>query len=273
MDNGNIVNATIRTTAKKEKIVVGDYVELQKNDYDKDKFIITKVLPRKNYIPRPFVANIDKLLIVIACKPEPDLLLVDKLIIYCMINDIEPIIVINKVDIASKDFIEDIKKQYYFIDVYEISAKQNYGIDMLKEQIVGNLCVVCGQSAVGKSSFLNALIPTLSQDTQELSFKINRGKHTTRVNEVFIDNNLMIADTPGFSSLELELDYKELALYYPEFEEYLGKCKYLDCSHIKEGKDCVVVSALNENKINKSRYDRFVDLYNNLKEKWEKKYD
>jgi len=230
-------------------------------------------LPRKNFIPRPPVANIDKLIIVIAPKPEPDLLLVDKLIIYAMINDIEPILVINKCDIATKEFIDNIKLQYDFVEIYEISALNNIGLDPLIHRISYSLCAVSGQSAVGKSSLINMLIPHISQETQGLSAKIDRGKHTTRVNELFIYNNLKIVDTPGFSNLELDIDYRDLSSYYPEFDEYLGKCRYQDCSHIKEGKDCVIVTALNDGKINKERYLRYVDLRSKLKIKWENKYD
>ena len=114
----------------------------------------------------------------------------------------------------------------------------------------------------------------INLDTQGLSRKIDRGKHTTRVNELYIYEDIMIADTPGFSSLELlDLEYKQLPLFYPEFDEYLDKCRYLDCSHIKEGKDCVIVGAVDKGLINKSRYDRYCNLYAKLKQNWENKYD
>lgn len=256
------------------RILVGDNVYIEPNEYDKGKYIITKVGERKNNIPRPPLANIDKLLIVIAPRPEPDLTLVDKLIIYCMINNIEPIIVLNKSDIASKEFVEDIKSQYYFVKTFVISAISGSGLNDLKTELKGAFSALCGQSAVGKSSFLNAIIPNINLDTQGLSRKIDRGKHTTRVNELYIYEDIMIADTPGFSSLELlDLEYKQLPLFYPEFDEYLDKCRYLDCSHIKEGKDCVIVGAVDKGLINKSRYDRYCNLYAKLKQNWENKYD
>ena len=120
---------------------------------------------------------------------------------------------------------------------------------------------------------IKSIIPNINLETQGLSRKVDRGKHTTRVNELYIYNDIMIADTPGFSNLELDIDYKELASFYPEFDDYLGTCKYLDCSHVKEGKDCSVVSAVTEGKINKDRYDRYCDLYGKLKVIWENKYD
>jgi len=271
-NNENYV-CSVRTTAKKLRIVVGDYVEIVANEYDIGKYIITSVLERKNSIPRPPLANIDKLLIVIAPKPEPDLELVDKLIIYCMINEIEPVIIINKSDIASKDFVEDIKKQYYFLIVFVVSAESKDNIETLKGYISNTLTAVCGQSAVGKSSILNSLIPDIKLETQGLSRKIDRGKHTTRANELYIYDNILIADTPGFSSLELELDYRELAGYYPEFDSFIGKCRYFDCAHVKEGKDCAISRAVEDGLINRNRFERYTKIHTNLKEKWGHKYD
>lgn len=274
MEDGNINICSVRTTAKKMRILVGDKVVIEPNEYDKGKYIISRVMDRKNSIPRPPLANIDKLLIVIAPKPEPDLELVDKLIIYCMTRDIEPIIVVNKQDIASEEFLEEIKAEYYFLKIYSISATLSVGIDELRKELGGCISALCGQSAVGKSSFLNALIPDMKLSTQGLSRKIDRGKHTTRVNELYIYNDIMIADTPGFSSLDLlDIEYTELPLFYPEFDKYLDGCRYLDCSHIKEGKDCVIVDAVEKGLINKNRYLRYCNLYRKLKEAWEKKYD
>ncbi|MGN0960599.1 MAG: ribosome small subunit-dependent GTPase A [Christensenellales bacterium] len=274
LENKDVYTCSVRKTAKKLRILVGDNVEIEPNLYDKCKYIITKVGQRKNSIPRPPLANIDKLLIVIAPKPEPDLILVDKLIIYCMLNNIEPIIVINKSDIAEQSFIDEIKSEYYFNQVFVISANNKIGLEPLKEQLKGSLSALCGQSAVGKSSLLNALIPNINLETQGLSRKIERGKHTTRANELYIYENIMIADTPGFSSLELlNFEYKDLPLYYPEFNHYLDKCKYLNCSHIKEGKDCIITKAVSDGLINKQRYLRYCDIYTKLKQSWERKYD
>ena len=243
------------------------------NEYSQGEYIITKVYSRNNSIPRPLLANIDKLLILVSPKPEPDLLLVDKLIIYCMMNNIEPVLVINKSDIAKDDFILNIQKDYCFLRTFVISAINKTGINEFIKYIKNSLSAVCGQSAVGKSSLLNAIIPNIQLDTQGLSRKVDRGKHTTRVNELYVYDNIMLADTPGFSNLELELDYKDLQSFYPEFDKFLGNCKYLNCSHVKEGKDCCIISQVNIGNISKSRYDRYCVLYNVLKEKWERKYD
>lgn len=253
--------------------MVGDRVNLEKNDYDKDKYIITSLMPRKNIIPRPYIANIDKLLIVIAPLPKPDLLLIDKLIIYCNINNIEPVLIINKCDIDKDNFINDVMRQYYFLKIFVVSALNGDNIDSLREYILNSFCALCGQSAVGKSSIINSLIPNVALQTQGLSAKIDRGKHTTRANEIYIHEGLMITDTPGFSSLELEVAHDELAGFYPEFTDYIGGCRYLDCAHVKEGKDCLICTKVESGDINRDRYLRYVDLYEKLKKKWDEKYD
>lgn len=248
-------------------------MEIVPNEYDTGKYIITKVMDRRNSIPRPPLANIDKLLILVAPRPEPDLLLVDKLIIYAMINQIEPIIVINKCDIADKDFVNNISSQYYFLKTFVVSATSNKGVDQLKDYISGFLSAVCGQSAVGKSSLLNSIIPGVNLETQGLSRKTDRGKHTTRVNELYISGDIMLADTPGFSSLELNVEHDELSSFYPEFDGLDDQCTYLDCAHVKEDKDCAIIRAVNAGKINKDRYERYCEMYTKLKQLWEKKYD
>lgn len=273
MHSGNILECSIRKTAKKIRLVVGDKAKFVPNEFSKDKYIIVGVETRKNAIPRPPIANLDKLLILISPRPEPDLMLVDKLIIYSYLNDIEPIIVIGKSDIASDKFVDDIKSQYGFLKVFEVSALNGTGMGDVEKYIAGSFVALAGQSAVGKSSFINALIPNKNLEIGGLSRKIDRGKHTTRVNEIYLNKDYMIADTTGFSSLDLELDHLELAGFYPEFEPYLGKCKYLNCSHIKEGKDCLIVSMVDSGKISKERYERYISLYNTLKKKWEEKYD
>jgi len=273
LKDNQIYICSVRTSVKKNRILVGDIVKIEPNQYDEGKFIIIDVMSRKNIIPRPPITNIDKLAIVIAPKPEPDLLLVDKLIIYCKLNNIEPILIVNKLDIADENFLNEIRDQYKYYKVFLLSAKDGQGISEFKDYIANSFCVVCGQSAVGKSSLLNNIIPTLKLQTQGLSSKVDRGKHTTRINEIYFYNEIMIADTPGFSSLELDLDYRDLVCYYPEFEQFIGSCKYLDCSHIKEGSDCKIISALNEGIINSSRYQRYCSLYDKLKTQWENKYD
>ncbi len=274
LDDKKVVECSIRTTAKKNRLVVGDRVCVIPNEFSEGKYIIVAHDERTSFIPRPPIANLDKLIIILSPKPEPDFLLVDKLIIYSFMNNIEPVIVINKSDIADSIFIDDIRKQYYFLQTFVISAKGRIGVDLVEEYISKSFVALAGQSAVGKSSFINALFLNKRAEVGELSAKIDRGKNTTRASEIYYQKDYMIADTAGFSSLDLDLDYLELSKYYPDFDKYMGGCRYLDCSHIKEGKDyCVVIDAVESGYINKDRYNRYIALYKDLKEKWEKKYD
>ena len=244
---------------KKGGIFVGDNVEFEQ--------VITKVLPRKNKLIRPPLANVDKIFIIIAPVPEPDLILVDKIIIYSIISSIEPIIVINKSDIAPKDFvknIENIYKPYY--KIIKISALKN-DVDDIEKNIVG-LCAMAGASAVGKSSIINALKKDSLAQTGELSKKINRGKQTTRIVNLYKFKNGYIADTAGFSLLDLgrvcNINERELGSYYPEFLKPMEKCKYRSCLHEMDG-DCGVISAVEDGNISYQRYYNYLKILQELK--------
>lgn len=257
--------------------MVGDFVELQPNEYNKDKYIISKLLPRENCLVRPPIANLEKLFILICPKPEPDLILVDKLLIYALQNDLTPYIVINKSDIADQDFISDIIKQYEPVveKVIVVSAKKQENLLELKEELKNSFSAFAGQSAVGKSTLLNNIFEGLNLRTNDLS-KIERGKHTTRQCEIFtFEDGIKIADTVGFSMLDLnEIKPLELHSYYIEFDNYAEDCKFKNCTHINENaRSCGVIRGLNDGEISQERYDRYVNIYSELKEIWEKKYD
>ena len=184
-------------------------MEIKKDEFSNN-YVITKVLPRKNELIRPKVTNIDQLLIVVSPVPKPDLMLVDKLIINCFINNIEPILVINKSDITSSQQIEDLKEQFEQVvkKIIVVSALKQNNIQELKSVLQNKTSVFAGQSAVGKSSLLNAIDPQINQATNILSKKVERGKHTTRECTIFVlENNILIADTPGFSMLELNFNF------------------------------------------------------------------
>lgn len=259
---------------KNNKPLVGDIVEFSVNDYDKDKNVITKILPRKNQLVRPYISNLDQLFIVLSKSPKPDYLLIDKLIIYAKINNITPIIVINKSDILSEQEIAEIKGQFPTYKIIVVSAINN-DVTELKQLLANKISAFAGQSAVGKSSLINAISPNLNLQTNGLSSKIERGQHTTRHNEIYImDNNIYIADTPGFSMLSLDLKPSELKDYYDDFKVFEDDCRYVGCDHINcKAKDCGVVKAVEEGKICLSRFDRYCKIYSELKEKWERKYD
>lgn len=257
---------------KQGRLLVGDNVELKKDDFSNN-YVVTKVLPRNNELIRPKVTNIDQLLIVISAVPKPDLFLVDKLIINAFINNISPVLVINKTDLISQAEIDDYINQYSAVveKIVLTSALTNTNINELKDVLKNKTSVFAGQSAVGKSSLLNAIDSSINQATNILSKKVERGKHTTRECTIFVlDNNILIADTPGFSMLELNIKHTELKGYYPEFEPYT--CKFTNCTHTNE-QVCSVKNAIHLSEINNERYLRYVEIFKQLKTKWEKEYD
>ena len=274
--NGKIVSAKPRGKLKADgKIIAGDYVELVPDEYSDGEYIITALKERKNSITRPYVSNIDQLVIIIGIEPKPDLHLIDKLLINCILKDITPLLVINKEDIASSDFIDEIVSQYgELTDIILCSARTKKGIDKLTEKLRGKLNVFTGQSAVGKSTMLNAINKDLKIQTGELSEKIKRGKNTTRTSEIYLFEDMMIADTPGFSMLELkDIKPQDLSSYFIDFDEYRSKCKYKNCSHIKmPEKECGVIRAVEDGSLSRARYNRYVDIYNELKTAWDKRF-
>ena len=244
---------------KETGIFVGDNVEFSEN--------ITSVYPRKNLLIRPPLANIDKMFIVISQRPMIEFSLLDRLLIYCKINDIKPIIVINKIDICSNEFIDNIEKIYEkYYKILKISAKNNILGD-LEEEIEG-ISVLAGQSAVGKSSIIKTLFrDEISVEIGDLSKKIERGKQTTRLVRLFKFKRGYLADTAGFSLLNLamvtNLEPRELGVYYPDFLEYIPKCKYRSCLH--EGGECGVINAVKNGEISKQRYESYIKILNELK--------
>lgn len=235
-------------------------------------FVIERVCERRNALKRPRVANVDKAFIVIAPKPAPDLMLVDKIIINCIREKILPYIVVNKSDIAEEGFLKAITEDYEGVaeGIFTVSAALNQGIDDLKNQICGSSCCFVGQSAVGKTSIMNA-ITGFSLEIGGLS-KIQRGMHTTRHNEFFVVNGGFLADTAGFSLLdEIDIESAELCLYYGDFSEYASECRFNMCTHTSEP-DCAVKEAVELNKISERRYSRYLDLYKEIKDNERRKY-
>lgn len=254
----NIFNIKPSGKTKEIGVFVGDRVEFDE--------VITSVLPRKNLLIRPPVANIDRIFIVIAPIPKPDFVLVDKIIIYCVLNGIEPFIVINKKDLIKDEFIKKIQKDYsHSYKIITVGAK-NGDVEELKGEIKG-LCVMAGQSAVGKSSIINALLGH-NEKVGNLSKRTERGKQTTRVVKLFKINGEYLADTAGFSLLDLSmvssLNERELASYYPEFLKPMANCKYRSCLH-EGGENCGVINALENNEITLGRYENYLKILQELR--------
>lgn len=266
-----IYNSFARGKFKNEEIVpmVGDKVEIQITDEEKNEAVIEKILPRKNEIKRPRISNIDQIVFIISTKnPKPDLLMLDKQLIYVESLKIEPIIVINKIDLEKT--YRQIQELYTKIGykVIVTSAKQNIGIDELKKQLENKISVFSGNSGVGKSSIINALFKEDKTQEGEVSKKNKKGKNTTTDTKLYeLCENTFIADTPGFSSFEVsEIESNELDKNFREFKEEIPHCEFVGCTHIKE-KNCGIKKAVEENKISKERYERYSKIYEELKDK------
>ncbi len=242
-----------------EKPVVGDFVEF-------DNGVITKVLPRKNYFPRPNVANIDMVVIVVSPEPKPDFMLIDKLVINAVSRNLEIVFAVNKVDVSDELF-DKIKSEYAFIDAdfFRLSAAQNYGIKAFLEKISGKIILLAGQSAVGKTSLVNSLFG-LNLKTGELSEKINRGKHTTTASSIHKYFNTGVIDTPGFAVIDADIKAEELPDCYPEYFSRVTECKYRGCRHINEPQ-CAVKRDVEKGILSKERYKRYLEIYKEITEK------
>lgn len=231
---------------------------------------INEILPRENSLIRPAVANVDIAVIVIALSsPLPDFYMVDKIIATCLFKKIEPVLVANKADTA-KGNIWDIVKENYGptrLACFRVSAKTGEGLQELIEYCDDKTVVFAGQSGTGKSTLLNTILGHELMETGSISEKIERGRHTTRhTNFIHIKSGALIADTPGFSNVEPdEIEEDRLQLYYPEFENLLGGCKFQSCIHINEPQ-CCVKEAVAKGLIGKMRYENYIRIYNRLKE-------
>jgi len=260
---------------KQIKPLVGDMVEIELTDEEKKLGNIIDIFPRKNVLIRPASANVDQALVIFAIvKPSAKYNLLDRFLIMMEKQNLPCIICFNKKDIATEEEKEELIKAYgnCGYEVMFVSGKEDQGIDEIRMHLKGKTTVVAGPSGVGKSTIINALCPQANMETGEISRKIERGKHTTRHAELFAlaEENTYICDTPGFTSLSLgEMEKEELQSYYPEFAEYEAECKFGGCAHISEPV-CGVKAALQDGKISKVRYENYVVLYNELKDR--KKY-
>lgn len=253
------------------KPLVGDDVEFTVLDERERTGNIDAILPRKNRLIRPAVSNVDQAVVVFAItEPMPNLNLLDRFLVMMERQEIPVIICFNKIDLSGEAEIEKLKAIYgppgyplHFISTYEAS-----GLEELHRLITGKTTVLAGPSGVGKSSITNYLQPEARMETGVVSEKIKRGKHTTRHSELFfVEEGTYMMDTPGFSSMYIEdLEPNELKDYFPEFAAYEDECRFLGCIHVGE-KVCGVKTAVAEGKIDRSRYDNYLLLYQELKDK------
>ena len=252
--NGKNYDCKCRGKFRKDKIIpkVGDYVI-----FDLGKKVIEEVLPRKNSFQRPSVANIDQAFLITSLRlPDFYLNLLDKLLVLMELHNVEPIICITKRDLLSTDELEKIDEVLAYYKKLGYQVIYNTDIDKIKKLLNNKTSVFTGQTGAGKSTLLNKLNPDWNLDTGEVSTALGRGRHTTRVVELFEIENGKVLDTPGFSALDFyEYSNEQIRNGFIEFKNY--PCIYKDCMHTNEG-ECRVKIAVNDNNIMKSRYENYL---------------
>ena len=266
--NGIVYDAISRGRNKNDKnsLVVGDKVEF---NIENNLGIIENILQRQVYLKRPKIANVTQIIHILSTKdPKPDLLLLDKSLVYVEFLGIKSIIVINKVDLGNE--YKEIEELYSKIGYKVIitSAREIINIEEIKECLKNNITVFSGNSGVGKSSIINLIFDEKLTLEGEISGKNKKGKNTTTDVRLFkLNNNSYVADAPGFSTFEIsEIEAKDLYKYFIEFNEEIINCEYPDCSHIKEEK-CGIKKAVLESRISRERYERYCKIYNEIKER------
>ena len=274
LEGGTIVTCKARGRFRNEGVtpMVGDQVEV--SFHETGFAAMDDILPRKNALLRPPVANIDLLVIVLSASiPKPDFLLADKLLIQAKTLQIEPLLVLNKMDSAKQEITDEFLRDYAAFHTLLASSATGEGIDALKQALTNRVSCFAGQSAVGKSSLLNALFPELALETGGLAKKTDRGKHTTRQAELWPYLGGAVLDTPGFSLFEMsELEQSALDASYPEFAGVTSECRFTGCRHVAEP-DCAVKALLSQGKLSKGRYERYLEIQKEIEEKRKHKYD
>ncbi len=255
---------------KKEKIspLVGDEVEFTITNSEKQEGVIEQILPRKNELKRPKMANLTQLILVVSMKmPSPDLLLLDKQLVFAEFMGLKATIVLNKVDLEDKEEIDRIAKLYEDIGykIIQTNAKEGIKVEEITALLEGETTAFAGNSGVGKSTLINSIFEQELTQEGDISDKNQRGKNTTTSTTLYkYKENSYIADTPGFSTFEInEIPKEDLCHYFVEFVPYLDKCEFQGCSHIKE-ENCGVKEALEAGKISSQRYENYIKIYNNL---------
>ena len=249
----------------KEKPLVGDDVLIDVLNAEEKTGNVSEILPRKNDLVRPAVANVDQALVIFAANhPKPNFNLLDRFLLMMGQKEIPTVICFNKIDLVTEEEKEQLKKIYENTGhkIFFISAAKHQGIDVVKECLHGKTTTVAGPSGVGKSSLINLMQSDIKMETGSISEKIQRGKHTTRHSELItLDECSYILDTPGFSSLAVfDLEKEDIKWYYPEFEPLQDKCRFLGCNHIHEPA-CAVKDAVENGTISSVRYENYKLLF------------
>ena len=274
LQDGTVVTCKARGRFRNEHIVpmVGDLVELSvpENGFAS----IDDLLPRKNALLRPPVSNIDQLVIVVSASvPKPDWLLTDKLLLQAHLLGVQPLLVLNKIDAADEAIVAEFEADYAAFPTLLVSSITGKELEALKQALNKKISAFAGQSAVGKSSLLNALFPELSLETGELAKKTERGKHTTRRAELWPLLGGAVLDTPGFSLFELEeIPQSALDAAWPEFKDAANRCRFAGCRHGKEP-DCAVKALLDAGALTQARFARYIELSQEIEQRRKHRYD
>ncbi len=268
-DGENLISCRARGKFRKDRVspYAGDHVRFTVDENGEG--YLAEILPRRNFLVRPPLANLDKLFVISSVSdPQPSTLIIDKTIAAAELKNIEPVLVFTKTDLEDASVLREI---YGGIGLrtYFVSAESSEGMDALRAELAGCISAFTGNSGVGKSTLLNRLMPQLVLETGEISRKLGRGRHTTRHVELYPVENGYVADTPGFSTLDIEryelFRKEELPGGFREFEPYLGQCRFSSCSHTCE-KGCAVLAAAQAGKIARSRLESYIAMYNEVKD-------
>ncbi len=261
---------------KAQQFVVGDVVEIEILDEENKKAVINRALERKNLLKRPPIANVTQAILLFAIKnPDPNLSLIDRFLVLAQKQDLEIIITLNKIDLDEENLLKTLEEIYTPLGypIAAVSAEGRQNVEPIKKLLKNQISIVAGPSGAGKSTLINALIDT-ELKTGQVSEKIGRGRHTTRYVELIqIDDSSYIADSPGFSSIDLdEIEEKELKEYFVEFHEYDEDCRFgAKCLHENEP-NCAVRDAVDENKISSQRYRSYLQLLGEIRETKRRRY-
>ena len=275
-EDGLIYACRARGLFRKDGIkpLPGDDVEFFVTDETDREGSVVRILPRRNRLIRPDIANADQALIIFAVrKPEPNLTLLDRLLIEVEQKNLDPLICFNKIDLAEERDVTRIRDIYRDsgYPLFFISCFTGNGIEELKCSLSHKTTVLMGNSGVGKSTLINLLCPQAQMETGAISEKLRRGRHTTRHTELFyLSEDSYLMDTPGFSAMELVgPESVDLRFYYKEFDPYYSDCRFNDCTHTEE-KDCAVIAAVDRGDISRDRYEQYREIFYEIKNR--KKY-
>ena len=247
--------------------LVGDWVQILLSEDGTG--TISEIMPRKNQLIRPPIANLDQLFLVVSiCDPAPSTLVIDKMIAAAEDQGIEPVLVVSKTDLLDAGWLQEIYEKAG-IPFYALSSVTGEGIDNIRPLLKGKITAFTGNTGAGKSSLLNRIDPSFGLETGEISQKLGRGRHTTRHVELLPVEGGYVADTPGFSFIQIErynmVRKENLQFCFREFAPYLNTCQFVSCSHVKE-KGCAVLEAVKKGEISVSRHESYVAMYNEVKD-------